>query len=127
MYPLSLLIGVDDVAYTYASLNDLLENNAQSRRRASCPIGIHHGFTVSMYYADPDGNQMEFQVDSYGSNEEANAFMEGPHFAANPIGVAWLGAAAKRLAQRCAYSCALVRQSCSPSTLPQFKSRLHRS
>jgi hypothetical protein len=40
-----------------------------------------------MYYADPDGNQMEFQIDSYGSNEEANAFMAGPHFAANPIGV----------------------------------------
>jgi hypothetical protein len=45
------------------------------------------GFTVSMFYADPDGNQMEFQVDSYGSVEEANAFMGGPHFAANPIGV----------------------------------------
>jgi hypothetical protein len=40
-----------------------------------------------MYYADPDGNQMEFQVDCFGSNEEANAFMAGPHFAANPIGV----------------------------------------
>ena len=40
-----------------------------------------------MYYADPDGNQMEFQVDCYGSNEEANAFMQGPHFSANPIGV----------------------------------------
>jgi hypothetical protein len=40
-----------------------------------------------MYYADPDGNQMEFQVDCFASNEDANAFMEGPHFAANPIGV----------------------------------------
>jgi len=40
-----------------------------------------------MYYVDPDGNQMEFQVDCFDSSEEANAFMEGPHFAANPIGV----------------------------------------
>ena len=48
---------------------------------------VHHGMTVSMYYADPDGNQMEFQVDCFGSNEEANAFMASPHFAANPIGV----------------------------------------
>jgi hypothetical protein len=40
-----------------------------------------------MYYADPDGNQMEFQVDCFGSNEEANEFMAGPHFAGNPIGV----------------------------------------
>jgi catechol-2,3-dioxygenase len=82
------LIGVDHVAYTYASLHDLFENYAQLKAQGITPYWcIHHGITVSMYYADPDGNQMEFQVDSYGSNEEANAFMGGPHFAANPIGV----------------------------------------
>ena len=36
---------------------------------------IHHGITVSMYYGDPDGNQMEFQVDCFAENDEANAFM----------------------------------------------------
>jgi len=82
------VIGVDHVAYTYSSLNDLLENYAQLKAQGIKPYWcIHHGVTVSMYYADPDGNQMEFQVDSYGSSEEANAFMTGPHFAANPIGV----------------------------------------
>ncbi len=82
------MIGVDHVAYTYGSLNDLLENYAQLKEQGIKPYWcIHHGVTVSMYYADPDGNQMEFQVDSYGSNEEANAFMASPHFAANPIGV----------------------------------------
>lgn len=82
------MIGVDHVAYTYASLNDLFENYAQLKAQGIRPYWcIHHGITVSMYYADPDGNQMEFQVDSYGSNEEANVFMGGPHFAANPIGV----------------------------------------
>ncbi len=40
-----------------------------------------------MYYADPDVNQMEFQVDSFGTNEEINGYMRGPHFSANPIGV----------------------------------------
>jgi len=40
-----------------------------------------------MYYADPDGNQMEFQVDSYGSNDEANALMHALHFDINPIRV----------------------------------------
>ena len=48
-----------------------------------------------MYYADPDGNQMEFQVDCCATNDAANAFMAGPNFAINPIGVeydpeAWL-------------------------------------
>lgn len=82
------VIGVDHVAYTYASVNDLLENYAQLKAQDIKPYWcVHHGITVSMYYADPDGNQMEFQVDCFASNEEANAFMEGPHFAANPIGV----------------------------------------
>ncbi len=91
------VIGVDHVAYTYASVNDLLENYAQLKVQGIRPYWcVDHGITVSMYYADPDGNQMEFQVDCFASNEEANAFMEGPHFAANPIGVEydpeeWLG------------------------------------
>jgi hypothetical protein len=33
-----------------------------------------------------DGNQMEFQVDSFSSSDEANAFIDA-HFSANPIGV----------------------------------------
>ena len=82
------VIGVDHVAYTYASVGDLFENYEQLKAKAILPYWcIHHGVTVSMYYADPDGNQMEFQVDSYTSNEDANAFMEGPQFGANPIGV----------------------------------------
>ena len=82
------VIGVDHVAYTYASLRELFENYAQLKELGIVPYWcIHHGVTVSMYYGDPDGNQMEFQVDSYASNDEANAFMSGPHFAENPIGV----------------------------------------
>ncbi len=81
-------IGVDHVAYTYASLTDLLENYTQLKSHGITPYWcIHHGITVSMYYADPDGNQMEFQVDSYPSNDAANEFMTGPHFDTNPIGV----------------------------------------
>ncbi|MBL8378073.1 MAG: VOC family protein [Burkholderiales bacterium] len=81
-------IGVDHVAYTYSSLKDLFENYAQLKERGITPYWcLHHGITVSMYYADPDGNQMEFQVDAFTSNEEANAFMSGPGFAQNPIGV----------------------------------------
>lgn len=81
-------VGVDHVAYTYSSLNDLLENYAQLKEKGIRPYWcVHHGITISMYYADPDGNQMEFQVDCFDSTEEANAFMYGPHFGANPVGV----------------------------------------
>ena len=82
------LIGVDHLAYTYSTVADLFENYEQLGARDIKPYWcIHHGITISMYYADPDGNQMEFQVDCFSSNEEANAFMSGPGFAVNPIGV----------------------------------------
>lgn len=81
-------VGVDHVAYTYGSIGELLENYAQLKEAGIRPYWcVHHGITVSMYYADPDGNQMEFQVDAMPSNEAANAFMQGPRFAVNPIGV----------------------------------------
>jgi len=82
------VIGVDHVAYTYASVNDLLENYAYLKEKGILPYWcVHHGVTMSMYYADPDGNQMELQVDAFASSEAANDYMNGPHFAANPIGI----------------------------------------
>ena len=80
--------GVDHVAYGYRSLTELLDKYVDLKAAGVLPYWcIHHGITVSLYYADPDGNQMEFQVDSYASNDEANAFMNGPNFELNPIGV----------------------------------------
>lgn len=81
-------IGVDHVAYTYRSLAELFDNYVQLKEQGILPYWcVHHGITVSMYYGDPDGNQMEFQVDACSSNAEANAFMYGPGFDVNPIGV----------------------------------------
>ena len=48
---------------------------------------INHGPTTSMYYADPDGNQIELQVDNFPSMDECKAWFTSPEFAANPIGV----------------------------------------
>jgi catechol-2,3-dioxygenase len=82
------VVGVDHVAYTYASLHDLFETYAQLKEKGITPYWcVHHGITISMYYADPDGNQMEFQVDCFDTNEDSNAFMYGPGFTSNPIGV----------------------------------------
>lgn len=82
------LIGVDHVAYTYGSLDDLFENYQQLKEKGIEPYWcVHHGLTVSMYYADPDGNQMEFQVDAFESMEEAGEYMRGPVNAENPVGV----------------------------------------
>ena len=82
------LVGVDHVAYTFSSLDDLLDNYAQLKEQGITPYWcVHHGITASMYYKDPDGNQMEFQVECFESTDEANDFMSSPAFASNPIGV----------------------------------------
>ena len=82
------LVGVDHVAYTYGSIEDLLENYEQLKAKGIMPYWcVHHGMTVSMYYADPDGNQMEFQVDVFSSSDEAREFMTGEINTANPVGV----------------------------------------
>src|SRR5882762_3953918 len=79
--------GVNHVAYTYANLGDLLATYERLKEMAVLPYWrIHHGITLSLYYRDPDGNRMEFQVDC-GTVEEANAYMQTDAFAANPAGV----------------------------------------
>lgn len=81
------LIGVDHVAYTMASLTDLLENYERLNELGIRPYWcVHHGITASMYYADPDGNQIEFQVDCLGSPEEFTKYM-AKIFVLNPVGV----------------------------------------
>lgn len=43
--------------------------------------------TLSIYYRDPDGNNIETQVDAFESAEEATACMQSEDFGDNPIGV----------------------------------------
>ena len=82
------LVGVDHIAYTYQSLDDLFGNYTRLKSKGILPYWcIHHGLTISMYYADPDGNQLEFQVDRFDSPRESNAYICGPDFDLNPIGV----------------------------------------
>lgn len=82
------LVGVEHIAYTYPSLEDLLDSYTRLKSNGILPYWcVHHGLTVSMYYADPDGNQLEFQVDCFASSEESNAYIRSPSFSANPVGV----------------------------------------
>ena len=82
------LVGVEHIAYTYQSLEDLFENYTRLKSKGILPYWcIHHGLTISMYYADPDGNQLEFQVDCFKTKEECNAYICGPSFDVNPVGV----------------------------------------
>lgn len=82
------LVGVEHIAYTYGSLEELFENYTRLKSSDIRPYWcIHHGLTISMYYADPDGNQLEFQVDCFESAADSNAYIRGPDFGVNPVGV----------------------------------------
>lgn len=82
--------GVHHVAYTYASLRDLLATWRRLKAKGIEPFWpINHGPTVSLYYRDPDGNAVELQVDVYPTKQEASAFFDSEAFRENPIGVAF--------------------------------------
>lgn len=82
------VVGIHHVAFTYGSLGDLLGTYERLRDLGILPIyPINHGPTTSIYYADPDGNQIELQVDNYDDIETATGFFFSEAFAVNPIGV----------------------------------------
>ena len=81
-------VGLDHVAYTYANLGDLLGTYERLKRIGIEPYWtINHGLTTSCYYRDPDGNQVELQVDNFETEAALKGWMESGAFAKNPIGV----------------------------------------
>jgi catechol-2,3-dioxygenase len=79
--------GLAHIAFTYPALQDLLENWERLGSESVLPfLSINHGPTTSMYYADPDGNQIELQIDNFETTAEGTAFMESESFAENPLG-----------------------------------------
>ena len=75
------------MAFTYEHLDDLLATYERLKAAGIEPIlPINHGMTLSLYYADPDGNQAELQIDTM-TPDEAERFMASDTFEANPIGV----------------------------------------
>ncbi len=85
--PVRNTVGLEHLAFTFATLDDLFAKYEQMTEMGCAPYWtINHGMTLSAYYRDPDGNQVETQVDSM-SPEEADAFMQSDLFAANPIGI----------------------------------------
>jgi catechol 2,3-dioxygenase-like lactoylglutathione lyase family enzyme len=80
--------GVHHIAFTYRTLNELMSTYERLRDLTITPVYvINHGPTTSLYYADPDGNQLELQVENYESVEASTQFFFSPAFAENPIGV----------------------------------------
>lgn len=94
--------GLEHVAFTYASLGDLLSTYARLKKEGIDPVWcINHGPTTSIYYAAPGGAQVELQIENFDTLDDLlNWFAQGTFkhepegeefeastFAKNPIGV----------------------------------------
>lgn len=92
VFPLAKLrrkvYGVDHIAFTFGSLTGLLTNWEHLREIGIEPVwAINHGPTTSLYYEDPDGHRLEFQVENFPTAQETAGFFGTQQFADNPIGV----------------------------------------
>jgi catechol 2,3-dioxygenase-like lactoylglutathione lyase family enzyme len=57
--------GLEHLAFTFESLAALLGTYARVKAEGIKPeFCVNHGPTISLYYADPDGNRTELQIDT---------------------------------------------------------------
>jgi catechol-2,3-dioxygenase len=60
--------GLAHVAFAHARLTDLLEAHERLARAGIAPArAVHHELTASLYYLDPDRNELELYADCTGS------------------------------------------------------------
>jgi catechol-2,3-dioxygenase len=83
--------GLHHVAFTYAGLDDLIDNYLRLKQIGIGPQRcVNHGVTTSMYYRDPDNNQVELLVDNFATAAEGQAYMRRRSAAdKNPVGVVY--------------------------------------
>jgi catechol 2,3-dioxygenase-like lactoylglutathione lyase family enzyme len=80
--------GVHHIAYTFEDLRTLMATYKRLKALDIVPSwAINHGPTTSLYYKDPDGNQVEFQVENFPSVAETAQYFLSQDFTDNPIGV----------------------------------------
>ena len=81
--------GFDHYAFEYATMRDLAVNvYARLKQQNILPYWpTNHGMTTSFYYADPDLNRVELQVDNFRTKKECWDYITGKAFARNFIGI----------------------------------------
>ena len=80
-------VGVVHWAYAFATLEQLVNGYERLKGDGIKPREcIHHGFTLSYYYDDPDGNDVELAVDVFESRSDLDAWLKSGKLAQSPIG-----------------------------------------
>jgi catechol-2,3-dioxygenase len=83
--------GLNHVAFTFGDLDDLIDNYQRLKDLGIRPHRcVNHGVTTSMYYQDPDHNQVELLIDNFTTASEGRAYMQGrSKNDKNPVGIAF--------------------------------------
>ena len=68
--------GIDHVGYGLAGFGDLVTTYERLKAEGITPfMPVNHRFTTSLYYHDPDGNEVELSVDNFPTKGECDAFV----------------------------------------------------
>ena len=80
--------GMHHSAFEYDRFDELNDSYLRLKEAGITPaLCLDHGMTFSYYYADPDGNNVELQVDNFGDWAKSKEWMRtSAEFKANPIG-----------------------------------------
>jgi len=80
--------GVVHFAYAVETLEDLVNAYLRLKAEGIVPHNcINHGFTTSLYYLDPDRNEVELQVDNYKTREAMDAWFATGAFDRDFVGI----------------------------------------
>lgn len=78
----------DHLAIELRSLQDLARTYRRMQSAGISPYqAFNHGVSTSMYFRDPDGNQVELTVENFGSVADLNQWLATGTFDENPLGV----------------------------------------
>jgi len=83
--------GLTTVAFTFGGLDDLIDSYQRLQQIGIRPHRcVNHGVTTSMYYHDPDHNQVELLVDNFATAAEGRAYMQSRSINdKNPVGIVY--------------------------------------
>ena len=75
--------GVEHVGIGLPNFAALADEYERLKDRGILPsLPVNHGFTTSLYYRDPDNNEIELTVDNFETKDECTAWMKGDKMAA---------------------------------------------
>lgn len=75
--------GVDHICFELSSFGALADEYERLSREGIVPtLPVNHRFTTSLYYRDPEGNELELSVDNFATKAEGTAWVCGDAMAA---------------------------------------------